>query len=51
MKFLEIRKRKMKFPLGTRLRGQPTAAAAHTDAWPGRTALARGPGSGGTRPT
>ena len=32
MKFLQIRKRKMKFPPGTRLRGQPVAAAAHTDA-------------------
>ena len=40
----------MKFPPGTGLRGQPTAAAAHADARPRRTVRARDLGAGGTRP-
>ena len=50
MKFLQMRKRKIKFPPGTRLRGQPAVAAAHADARPRHTARARGPDAGGTRP-
>ena len=34
MKFMQIRKRKMKFPPGTGLRGQPAAVVAHADAQP-----------------
>jgi len=51
MKFLQIRKRKMKFPPGTGLRGQPAAAATHADTWPRHTARARGLGAGCIRPS
>ena len=49
MKFLQIRKKKMKFSPGTGLRGQPAATVAQADARPRRTARACGPGVGGTR--
>ena len=56
MKFLQIRKRKMKFPPSTGLRGQPVAAAAHADAQPrqGGDAHVATDGAGGdpaSRPT
>ena len=50
MKFLQIRKRKIKFPSGTGIRGQPAAVATHADARPRRTARTLGLGAGGTRP-
>ena len=49
MKFLQIRKRKMKFPLGTGLCGPPAAATAHADAWPRQGRGARVPTRRGER--